>query len=68
MGEKLKLLREIGRLRAEHLLLGLKYPWVLRGKDKIREIAKINVERTRLEAEIAELRKKYDESGKGGAR
>jgi hypothetical protein len=63
---KVEILRKIGRLRAEHLILVLKYLWALRSKDKLSELAKIYVERTRLEAEIAELRKQYDEIDKGG--
>ena len=66
LSEKRDLWTKIGRLRAERLLLGIKYLWALRSKDKLSELAKIHVARMRLEVEIADLRKKYDEMNKEG--
>jgi hypothetical protein len=72
MGEKWKLLWEIGRLRAKCLTLRVKEALVLLEKcpfkDILGDILKIREERIRVEAKIVELRKQYDEIGKGGAR
>jgi len=64
MGEKWKLLRAIGRLRAKCLALRAKEALVLLKKspfkDILGDILKIREERIRVEAKIAELRKQYD--------
>lgn len=72
VAEKFELLRKIGRLRAEYWLLRAKEALMLLRKNPLKEILsevnKNREERKRIETELAELRKKYDEIDKGGAR
>ena len=70
MGEKWKLLNEIGQLRVRCWVLRAKEALALLKKSPLKDILggiiEIREERKRLEAQIAELRRKYDEINKGG--